>query len=174
MSHRYAVHVVAPVQSSHLVAAERERGCDPLAADISGASTAEDLERLLVDSLGIPIPSRGFDAIISLAADLDVWLPPAAGWVFTLKGIDHCDASVRATAADIWPPIIDRWRSGADHLFVVIIECVDTRAEVLRALAAENRKLKAFGQDPDTVAWVDAVPVYVDGVLDEETSAGAP
>jgi hypothetical protein len=121
----------------------------------------------------VPIPAVGLDAVISLAVDIDEWMPTSAGWVVRIAGLDSCPDDVARSAADVWPPIIDRWRSRADHSFVAVLECSAERPRVMDALRRENLRLRRSGERPDAVTFIGPVPVYVDGVLDEETSAGA-
>ena len=170
---KFEIHLVASEQAQRRAVAAVAPESSPLAVDVGAASDLGALERLLFTMLQVPIPARSIDAVISLAPDIDLWMPDSVSWAVLVDGLDHCPAEVARTAADIWPPIIDRWRSMAEKSFIAVLIADSSRRLVLDALRAENLQLKRSGESPDAVTFIGPVPVYVDGVLDEVASAGA-
>jgi hypothetical protein len=170
---RFEIHVVANEEQQRQTVAAIAADSSPLTVDVGVASDLEELERALFAMFQVPIPARSIDAVISLAPDIDLWMPDAASWVVLVNGFDRCPPEVARTAADIWPPILDRWRSMAEKSFVAVLIASNSRPLVLDALRAENVRLKEFGELPDTVAYVAPVPIFVDGVRDEAASVGA-
>jgi hypothetical protein len=156
-----------------LVGPARGRGAIVLELDIAGVRDLEQLERQLTKVFRIPYPSSGMQSIIDFGSSLDEWMTAPAGYCFAVGGVDSAAPEVSSGLAEILPFMIDRWRSIGTPYFAVLA-CRQSRQSIVGALQASNSELRRFGGDPARVAPSGPVPVYVDGVLDEETSAGAP
>jgi hypothetical protein len=170
----FAIHLVVDAcASGPALERARLRGGTVLELDVATIQDVGSLETALISTFQIPYPSRGFQSLIDYGSSLDEWMDATGGFAFFITGIDDCPEPVGRQLVAILPFMIDRWRSTGIAYDAQLVATA-SRSALLDELRSSNSRLKAFGGMPDRVVESGPIPVYVDGVLDEVASAGAP